>query len=90
LALALDRVKGMAPLHPDWKYTQPFMAALAGGHTLAESGEYDLAENRHGHARWHDHREFGISRSPIGAFRNSDGDLEMLQWTTMAGGVLLA
>ena len=27
------------------------------------------------------------SVAPIAAFGNSDGDLEMLQWTTMAGGV---
>jgi hypothetical protein len=30
-----------------------------------------------------------IGRSPIAAFGNSDGDLEMLQWTTMAGGARL-
>ena len=28
-----------------------------------------------------------IGRRPIAAFGNSDGDLQMLQWTTMAGGV---
>jgi hypothetical protein len=27
-----------------------------------------------------------IGRRPIAAFGNSDGDLEMLQWTTMAAG----
>ena len=27
-----------------------------------------------------------IGRRPIAAFGNSDGDLEMLQWTTLAGG----
>jgi hypothetical protein len=27
-----------------------------------------------------------IGRRPILAFGNSDGDLEMLQWTTMSGG----
>jgi hypothetical protein len=30
-----------------------------------------------------------IGRRPIAAIGNSDGDLEMLQWTTMAGGVRL-
>ena len=30
-----------------------------------------------------------IGRRPIAAFGNSDGDLEMLQWTTMSGGVAL-
>jgi hypothetical protein len=28
-----------------------------------------------------------IGRRPVAAFGNSDGDLEMLQWTTMSGGV---
>lgn len=31
-----------------------------------------------------------IGRRPIAAFGNSDGDLEMLQWTTMSGGARLA
>ena len=31
----------------------------------------------------------GIGRRPIVAFGNSDGDLEMLQWTTISGGVRL-
>jgi hypothetical protein len=45
LAFALDRVKAMAPLHPEWKYTQPFMAAISGDmKTLAESGEHVLVE----------------------------------------------
>ncbi len=30
-----------------------------------------------------------IGRRPIAAFGNSDGDLEMLQWTTMSGGMRL-
>jgi haloacid dehalogenase-like hydrolase len=30
-----------------------------------------------------------IGRRPIAAFGNSDGDLEMLQWTTMSGGACL-
>ena len=30
-----------------------------------------------------------IGRRPIAAFGNSDGDLEMLQWTTMSEGVRL-
>ena len=31
-----------------------------------------------------------IGRRPIAAFGNSDGDLQMLQWTTMSGGRRLA
>ena len=31
-----------------------------------------------------------IGRRPIAAFGNSDGDLEMLQWTTISGGAVSA
>ena len=45
LVFALDRVKAMAPLHPEWKTTQPFKAALEGDmKTLAASGERGLVE----------------------------------------------
>ena len=45
LAFALDRVKALAPLHPEWKNTQPFKAALDGDmKTLAASGEHGMAE----------------------------------------------
>jgi hypothetical protein len=45
LAFVLNRVKAMAPLHPEWKDRQPFKAALEGDmKTLAESGERGLAE----------------------------------------------
>jgi hypothetical protein len=45
LAFILDRVKALAPLHPEWKDKQPFKAALEGDmKTLAESGERGLLE----------------------------------------------
>lgn len=45
LAFALDRVKAMAPLHPEWKDTQPFKAALEGDmNTLASAGERGLMD----------------------------------------------
>jgi phosphoglycolate phosphatase-like HAD superfamily hydrolase len=45
LAFALDRVKAMAPLHPDWNDKQPFKAVLDGDmRALAESGERGLME----------------------------------------------
>src|SRR5258708_15356125 len=45
LAFALDRVKAMAPLHPEWKKKQPFKAVLDGDmKTLAKSGERGLIE----------------------------------------------
>jgi hypothetical protein len=43
LVFALDRVKALAPQHPEWKDTQPFKAALEGDmKTLAETGEHGL------------------------------------------------
>lgn len=45
LAFALDRVKALAPMHLEWKETQPFKAALDGDmKTLAEAGERGLVE----------------------------------------------
>jgi hypothetical protein len=45
LAFALDRVKAMAPLHPEWKDKQPFKAVLEGDmKTLAQAGEHGLVE----------------------------------------------
>ena len=45
LAFALDRVKTLAPQHPEWQTQQPFKAALEGDFkTLAASGERGLAE----------------------------------------------
>ncbi|WP_432431678.1 HAD family hydrolase [Rhizobium leguminosarum] len=45
LAFVLDRVKALAPQHPEWKETQPFKAVLEGDmKTLAASGEKGLME----------------------------------------------
>jgi hypothetical protein len=45
LAFALDRVKAMAPLHPEWKDTQPFKAVLEGDlKAVAAAGEKGLIE----------------------------------------------
>jgi phosphoglycolate phosphatase-like HAD superfamily hydrolase len=45
LAFALDRVKALAPQHPEWKDTQPFKAALEGDmKALAEAGERGILE----------------------------------------------
>jgi len=44
-AFALDRVKALAPEHPEWKTTQPFQAALAGDlKALAQTGEKGIVE----------------------------------------------
>jgi len=43
LVFVLDRVKALAPQHPEWKDTQPYKAALEGDmKTLAASGERGL------------------------------------------------
>jgi phosphoserine phosphatase len=45
LAFALDRVKALAPQHPEWKNQQPFKAVLEGNmKALAETGERGLLE----------------------------------------------
>jgi hypothetical protein len=45
LAFALDRVKALAPMHPEWHDRQPFKAALDGDmQALAKAGEHGLAE----------------------------------------------
>ncbi len=45
LLFAIDRVKAMAPYHPEWQSQQPFKAALDGDmRALAKSGERGLLE----------------------------------------------
>jgi phosphoserine phosphatase len=45
LAFALDRVRALAPQHPEWKTIQPFKAALEGDmKALAAGGEHALLE----------------------------------------------
>jgi len=45
LAFALDRIKALAPQHPEWKTKQPFKAVLDNDmKSLAEAGEKGLVE----------------------------------------------
>src|SRR5688500_15220542 len=45
LAFILDRVKALAPQHPEWKTTQPFQAVLEGDmRAMAAAGEKGLVE----------------------------------------------
>ena len=54
-AFVLDRVKALAPQHPEWKNKQPFKAVLDGDmKALAASGEKGLVELDGGDARRHD------------------------------------
>ena len=53
---ALDRVKALAPQHPEWKDKEPFASLLKGDVKGAlAGGEPAIVANRHGHARRHDH-----------------------------------
>ena len=43
LVFAIDRVKELAPQHPEWRVTQPFQAVLEGDlQTLRQQGEHGL------------------------------------------------
>ena len=45
LAFALDRVKALAPLHPEWARTEPYQSVLEGDtKALAKFGERDLVQ----------------------------------------------
>jgi len=45
LVFAMDRIKALAPAHPEWQTTQPFKAVLAGDvKTALASGEQGLIE----------------------------------------------
>jgi hypothetical protein len=45
LAFALDRVKAMAPLHPEWAHTEPYQSMLEGNiEALAKFDEHDLVQ----------------------------------------------
>lgn len=45
LAFALDRIRALAPQHPEWKDAEPFRSVLAGdAATLAAAGEKGLLE----------------------------------------------
>ncbi|MGK2952033.1 MAG: hypothetical protein ACSLEZ_06570 [Thiobacillus sp.] len=47
LAFVIDRVKALAPKHPEWKTKQPFKAALEGDiKALAAAGEKGLGRSR--------------------------------------------
>ena len=54
-AFALDRIKAMAPQHPEWKDKQPFKALLEGDKkALAAAGEKGLIADPRGDPRRHD------------------------------------
>ncbi|TYL73997.1 haloacid dehalogenase-like hydrolase [Bradyrhizobium cytisi] len=45
LAFALDRLRAMAPLHPDWSYMEPFQSVLEGDvKASAKMDEHDIVQ----------------------------------------------
>ena len=68
LAFALDRVKALAPQHPEWKTQQPFASVLEGRSRGALAGRREgHAADRHGHARRHDDRGVRDDRRRTGS-----------------------
>jgi hypothetical protein len=54
---ALDRVKALAPQHPEWKEKEPFASLLKGDVKGAHGRRHEIGgRNRHGHSRRYDHR----------------------------------
>ena len=68
-AFALDRVKALAPQHPEWKTKQPFKAVLEGDMQggRSASGENGAARDHGRHARRHDHRGVRRDRRATGS-----------------------
>jgi hypothetical protein len=84
LAFALDRVRALSEEHPEWRTQQPFKFVLENDQAaLAASGEKGLREIM---AVTHAGINRFIGRRPILTFGNSDGDLEMPQWTAAGSG----
>ena len=56
LAFALDRIKALAPKHPEWKTKQPFKAMLDNDlEALGRSRRERAGRTDHGLARRHEH-----------------------------------
>ena len=67
-AFALDRVKALAPQHPEWKTTEPFKAVLDGDMKGARRERREGHARDHGrHARRHDHRGVRQDRRATGS-----------------------
>ena len=78
LLFALDRVKALAPQHPEWKNEGAVRLAAQGRREgRARRRRTRDARNRHGHARRHDHGRIRADRqatgSPPRSIRNSSG-----------------
>src|SRR5829696_9526155 len=79
-----ERIYGVPPEQVVGSSIKTRFEMRDGGPTLFRLPEINFIDDKAG-------KPVGINehvgRRPIAAFGNSDGDLEMLQWTTMSGGV---
>ena len=72
LLFALDRVKALAPQHPEWKEKEPFASLLKGDVKGAlAGGEHAIMEIVDRDARRHDHRGVREASSRTGSPRRS-------------------
>jgi hypothetical protein len=70
LAFALDRVKALAPLHPEWARTEPYQSVLEGDtKALAKFWRARSRSIDHGDPRWHDHRRILENRNGLAGHR---------------------
>src|SRR6266700_2399599 len=88
---AVDRVKALAPQHPEWKNKEPFVGSSIktkfemrdGKPVLVRLPEINFIDDKAG-------KPVGINqhigRRPVMAFGNSDGDKEMLEYTEGGSG----
>ena len=68
LLFALDRVKALAPQHPEWKTTEPFASLLEGRRERRARGRRKGdAGDRHGDPRRHDDRRVRSDRQATGS-----------------------
>ncbi|MDP2355621.1 MAG: HAD family hydrolase [Beijerinckiaceae bacterium] len=78
-----ERVYGIPPEQVIGSRAKVAFETKDGRATLTRQGSIEFIDDKAGKAIAIEHI---IGRRPLAAFGNSDGDLEMLQWTTQAGG----
>ena len=69
-----DRIKALAPQHPEWKEKEPFASVLKGDLKGALAGGERAPGNGDGHARGHDHRGVREDRAGLDRHRETSED----------------
>ena len=77
-----DRVKALAPQHPEWKTKEPFASLLRGDVKAALERRRPRAHGTlHGHAHRHDHRRVCAAGQGLDRHRETSGDRQALHST---------